>query len=212
MVSNQGNVMSVPRVVEANGVAILHPGRLKSAFDNGRGYQALLLNKDGSYKQTYVHRLVAEAFIPNPRGKKEVNHKDGNKKNNCAENLEWVTSSENKIHAHRVIKTTRPNRHLTEEQVVSIRSDRRLQREIAEDYGVDPSIIGQIKRGDTYKSFPGELECRGSKATRKLTCDQAREILASDETGRVLAERYGVSESTIFAIRKGIRYKEVQRD
>ena len=52
----------------------------------------------GHKKHHKVHRLVAKAFIPNPKGKKQVNHKDGNKANNSFTNLEWVTDEENKRH------------------------------------------------------------------------------------------------------------------
>ena len=63
------------------------------------GYLAVDLYKDSERSTKRVHRLVAEAFVPNPDNKPEVNHKDGNKRNNDASNLEWVTSKENCRHA-----------------------------------------------------------------------------------------------------------------
>lgn len=54
-----------------------------------RGYLRVRLYKDGISKQFFVHRLVAEAFLPNPQNLPQINHKDENKKNNCADNLEW---------------------------------------------------------------------------------------------------------------------------
>lgn len=63
------------------------------------GYVATCLYMNGDSRIAYIHKLVALAFIPNPNGKTQVNHKDGNKKNNRLENLEWVTPRENTIHA-----------------------------------------------------------------------------------------------------------------
>jgi len=66
----------------------------------GRGYYQVHLYKSGNRYPKRIARLVAQAFIPNPENKPEINHKDGIKVNNDVSNLEWVTSSENQLHAY----------------------------------------------------------------------------------------------------------------
>lgn len=72
---------------------------LKNNIRNGYEYVTLCVN--GQRKKFYVHRLVAIAFIPNLNSYEQVNHKDGNKSNNKASNLEWCTQKENLLHAFR---------------------------------------------------------------------------------------------------------------
>lgn len=70
--------------------------------DNGHGYLVAHLYNKGKRKVEYIHRLVAYCFIPNIDNKEEVNHKDGDKSNNCVKNLEWVTKSENIKHSYKI--------------------------------------------------------------------------------------------------------------
>lgn len=81
-------------------------GRINVPFDRNRtGYiRTILFDGNGGKKRYFVHRLVAQAFIPNPENKPMVNHIDGDKTNNCVENLEWVTASENMKHAYYTLK------------------------------------------------------------------------------------------------------------
>ena len=90
MVSNMGNVISYKSGV----------GRPLKVYHNNRGYQMVSAGSDHSPSR-YVHRLVAETWMPNPNHYKEVNHINGDKDDNSVENLEWTTRSENLRHAHR---------------------------------------------------------------------------------------------------------------
>ena len=76
-------------------------GKILKTYINNSNYECIKLSRNNKYTHKTVHRLVAEAFIPNPDPSKfiEVNHKNENKIDNKAENLEWVTSSENKQHS-----------------------------------------------------------------------------------------------------------------
>ncbi len=84
-ITTKGEVWSIKRKM------FLKPSR-------GSYYTITLYDKD-KIRSTSIHRLVAESFILNPKKKPYVNHIDGNKYNNNVENLEWVTASENDIHA-----------------------------------------------------------------------------------------------------------------
>lgn len=97
-VSNLGRVRSLTRVVRCkNGVKKSNGKILKNCFDNN--YYHVTLYKHGSRKMCLVHRLVATAFLKKIKGKEYINHKDGNKRNNNVNNLEWCTPSENAKHA-----------------------------------------------------------------------------------------------------------------
>lgn len=74
-------------------------GKLLKGFLCKRGYPKVGLSNGDKCKMKFIHRILAEAFIPNPDGKTEINHIDGVKDNCRLENLEWVTRSENMIHA-----------------------------------------------------------------------------------------------------------------
>jgi len=93
----------------AGAYQISNQGRVKGKKNNSKilaqridraGYYTVRIYKEGKSHTKYLHRLIAEAFIPNPDNKPEVNHKDGNKLNNSVDNLEWVTHAENMQHAY----------------------------------------------------------------------------------------------------------------
>ena len=98
-VSNKGRVKTLDKFFDwANDIKIFHKGRVIKNQTDADGYEILGLSKNKIRKTAKVHRLVAQAFIPNPKKKPHVNHVDNNRKNNNVFNLEWVTPSENSAH------------------------------------------------------------------------------------------------------------------
>lgn len=94
-VSNYGNVKSLERVIEDNNGYYIKKEKILTPTINSSGYYHTILRKDGKSIGVYIHRLVAEAFIPNPNNYKQVNHKDEDKTNNKVDNLEWCTPKYN---------------------------------------------------------------------------------------------------------------------
>ena len=125
---------------------------------NGYVYQQMPGNNSGRKKNNiFVHRLVAQTFIPNPENKSQVNHKNGIKNDNRVENLEWCTSVENLNHALDNNLRIMPNgeKHhkskLTEVQVLEIRNSDLSQKELTILYNVKQSLISAIINRKKWK-------------------------------------------------------------
>lgn len=89
-VSNLGRVKSIDRVIKhKNGKILKHKEKIKALTKDRKGYLKVFISKNCKHKNLRVHRLVAQAFIPNPHNLSQVNHKDEDKNNNCVDNLEW---------------------------------------------------------------------------------------------------------------------------
>ena len=162
-VSDRGNVRSVPRLRRSRGFTCPVGYRILKGAITRDGYKMVrLYHHEGGVKWTdaSIHRLVAIEFVPNPKGKPQINHKDGNKLNNIPENLEWCTPSENCQHASAtgLRIPAKGERHgmviLTGKQVSEIRrllsAGELSQREIGALFGVSRGCIRDIKAGKSW--------------------------------------------------------------
>lgn len=138
-ISNLGNVRSMERRVNVAHKGFKGTRLLKSKIMkpyNYFGYFGVALCKNKKYKQLLIHRLVAQAFIPNPDNLPCVNHIDENKQNNCVENLEWCTYAYNDNYGNRnkKISESRKGMKFSEEHLknMSIAGKRRVTPEFKE--------------------------------------------------------------------------------
>jgi hypothetical protein len=136
-------------------VATIKSGRLLSQF-NENGYKKVSFKDDRLNVIRFAHRLVAECFIG--ISSLQVNHIDGNKKNNTVSNLEFVTARENTRHAIRLgLKRLRPgNAIFNEEKILKIAAmfnSGKKRNEIADELSVGHTTINSLIAGHTYKEF-----------------------------------------------------------
>lgn len=147
MVSSTGRILSYKR----------GDWRELQPYLGANGYLYVNLRIDMQTIRYYIHRLVAETYIPNPYDKRVVNHIDGDKLNNSVDNLEWVTDQENSIHAYRNGLSRMPSRECIFEanrrpvEAVCLATGERMlfhsQAEASEVLGIERSHLNMALRG-----------------------------------------------------------------
>ena len=158
-VSNFGNVKSLDRIIYISNIPRKRKSMLLKAKISGSGYYQVCLQKESIRLYPLVHRLVAETFLHKDKNKLYVNHIDGSKINNNVDNLEWVTQSENQLHAYKIglqkiqYGEDRYVAKLTVKDVVEIK--KRLKTgetcyRIAKDYPVNQATIFDIHKNKTW--------------------------------------------------------------
>ena len=127
-------------------VRLSHPEYILKGNINRWGYHKVLLRKDGKASPHLVHRLVAQAFIPNPENYETINHKDCNKLNNSIENLEWCTRNYNTKHAWENGLYT----NLTNKNVVCTKTKKEWEsvKLAAIELNIRPQTLARMLRGD----------------------------------------------------------------
>lgn len=177
-VSDQGRVKSLERKVKYKaGKLRLMKERILKAGLNTHGYSFVALHNGKGQISKCISRLVALHFIPNPENKRTVNHKNGVKINDWAENLEWMTDSENHKHAYDVLGRNPywlgrlGKKHHSSKPVMQLTLSGELlaeyggQREAGRKTGVDQrnisaAILGKYKTAGGFKwKFKEKIAC-----------------------------------------------------
>lgn len=172
-ITEYGEIWSYPKKSNNNkNGKWLKPGEGGKNRKIGRGYKQVLLYKNGIGRNFRIHRLVAETFICNPQNKPQINHIDGNTKNNNMINLEWATGTENNKHAYETglkvvsqktrdmakitcIENNKLKRKLSYETAQNIRlvffQKKTTYANIARKFNTTGRIVAGIIKNNTYK-------------------------------------------------------------
>lgn len=231
--SSFGRIRGVDRTVKTfGGGNVLLKSKIIKFKKNNHPYFSIKLHKDGIGKLRSVHRFIAETWIPNPENKPQVNHLDGNKKNNRVDNLAWATRSENAKHAvlfglMKPLKGEDVNfSKLIESDVLSIVAEynegKITTESLGKKYNVDRKTISLIITGKNWKHITGidankNLTAKGENhpyTTLKDAdvLDIKNSFCEGNVTAKSLALKYDVKLNLIYNIVNGVTWKHVGSD
>ena len=148
-ISSLGRLRTKDRLIKHSKFGTANLKRRYKKFRLNRdGYLRCNIKENGKSKDLTMHRIIAQAFIPNPKNYRNINHINGIKTDNRIENLEWCTSSQNIQHA---VKTRLVKTKLTDKEAIEIHDSNLSTRKLAKKYGVSNSITWRIKNEKAYK-------------------------------------------------------------
>ena len=156
-VSTLGRVRTLDSVVSSeNGTRFLK-GRVLKQSNNGKGYLKVNVPIDGKWVMKRVHRLVAQTFISNPDSLPEVNHKDCDRKNNNAGNLNWCTHQENIAYRDKLGRTARNNASKSPVYAINLATLKTLhfcsQSEASEKLMANKGHINEVIKGKRKQTY-----------------------------------------------------------
>lgn len=159
-VSNLGQVRNIPRVVlmSCRGGKYVSRSSVNKPTNNNKGYGRVFLCKYNKTTTKYVHRLVAENWCANPMNYKEVNHIDGNKANNAAQNLEWVSRRQNCVHARvNGLFIPAPSKLTARniDDIILMRKNGLGRKDVADKYGINVATVSCITSGKIWSWYTG---------------------------------------------------------
>nr|QBK86091.1 MAG: HNH endonuclease [Marseillevirus LCMAC101] len=204
---------------EPNGVQVSNMGRIKPSCSHivyGSERNGYLVYGN---PVKYVHIIIAETFLPNPKKKPEVNHKDKNGTNNKVENLEWVTKSEQMIHSHQT--NSNPDRYSTaravkqydleENFIGEYRSIKKAARDTeCSETSISYVCSGLLKstNGYVFEYVNKDVLNRSLRSSNKVNLiNEKGNVVETYETARAAALDLGIAYYSIYSVLGGVTKK-----
>ena len=211
-VSNEGDIRNITNF------------KIMKTFETKAGYKSIGLVYNHHRYVFLIHRLVAQAFIPNPENKPQVNHIDGNKKNNNVANLEWATAYENMNHAVTnglldIKGDKHPESKYTEKQIREVckmlENGKYPLHEIQVKTSVKKDLIYQIKKGRAWRHISKDYKIKDNKFIIRITDNDVHAVCKllenSNLTYRQISELSGVSIDNIAKISSRKVHKNISK-